>query len=287
MPFYLYAWIATISFGFVVVIVKFASKYSISNPWLFNFLTQLILTLLLIPTAIYYRSFLPSEWLFLGISSVFNAIWVLMYVFSLYKLDVSVFTPLYNFRVIFAVLFGFFLLGETLALYQLALFCVIIIGGLFVSIDEKLSLKSFFNKSIGLAIVAMLFLVLSNIYAKKTLAVNDVWEVALWTNVITTLFLIPTIPKFRKDIGKLGKKQIPPLVLMGLASVIGTIFVNLAYQINVGVTAIILAIPTSMILAVGISIFIPGFLEKHTNKVYAIRFTAAAAMIVAALLISL
>lgn len=287
MPFYAYAWIATISFGIVVVTVKLASKYSISNPWLFNFLAQLALVLLLLPTGIIYNAFFPKEWFFLLISSIFNALFVILYVLSLYKIDVSVFSPLYNFRVIFAVLFSFLILGEKLTPIQLGLCLVILLGGFFVSIDEKLSVRSFFSKSIGIAILAMLFLALSNVFAKKTLTLNSTWEVVLWTQLITLVLLIPTAPLFIKDVPKLKRKQLTPIFFMGIVSVIGTIFVNFAYKVNVGITSIILAVPTSMIIAVVASVFIPGLLEKHTGKVYAIRFTAAFIMILAALRLSL
>lgn len=64
MPFYISAWIATISFGLVVVIVKAASKYSIPNPWLFNFLAQSIFVLFLIPTIILNKVLIPTDWFF-------------------------------------------------------------------------------------------------------------------------------------------------------------------------------------------------------------------------------
>jgi len=80
MPFYVYAWIATIAFGIVVVLAKFASKYSISNPWLLNFLIQLSLVIFLIPFAIINHSLIPNEWYFLIISSIFNAAWVILYI---------------------------------------------------------------------------------------------------------------------------------------------------------------------------------------------------------------
>ncbi len=137
-----------------------------------------------------------------------------------------------------------------------------------------------------MAICAMLFLALSNVFAKKTLVFNNVYTVALWTNLITQLAFITTVPMFVKSISNLKIKQFMPLVLLGLSAMIGTITVNLAYKENVSITSVILAVPTSMIIAVAASFFVPGLLEKHTAKIYAIRFTAAAVMIMAALRLS-
>jgi hypothetical protein len=59
-----------------------------------------------------------------------------------------------------------------------------------------------------------------------------------------------------------------------------------ALAVNVGKTSVIMSIPFSMILAALFSVFAPKLLEKHTAKIYAIRFTAAAVMIYGAFQLS-
>ncbi len=70
---------------------------------------------------------------------------------------------------------------------------------------------------------------------------------------------------------------------MAAAGTLGTIAVNKAYQTNISITSVIISVPLSMIAAYVLSIFAPRLLEKHTQKVYLVRFAAAALMIVGAI----
>ena len=66
----------------------------------------------------------------------------------------------------------------------------------------------------------------------------------------------------------------------------GMFAANRAFAVNVGISSAIMTVPLSMIFAVLFSVFAPKLLEKHTMKVYALRFAAAAIMIFAALRLS-
>jgi hypothetical protein len=74
---------------------------------------------------------------------------------------------------------------------------------------------------------------------------------------------------------------------MSLALLIGILTSNKSYTDNVTISSAIISLPMSMIMAFLFSIFAPNLLEKHTLKVYAIRFTAAAIMIISALKLSM
>ncbi len=279
MPFYAYAWIATVLYGLVVILGKLTSKYAIKNPWLFNFIWTLLMLLLTIPFAFFNHAEMPKDWLPIIIAGFFNATWYICYIFSTYNLDVSVLTPMFNFRSVFAVLLSIFLLQETLQPYQFFLIGIIFLAGMFANLDERFRIKSFFTRKIGIALFGMLLLAIYGVTVKKVLVHNGIWEATLAINAATLLFLFPTIPLFVKDLHSITQRNIVPVLFMALAGILGDIAVNFAYKTNVSITTIILAIPISMILTVFLSFFWPKLLEKHTVKIYAIRLFAAAIMI--------
>lgn len=283
MPFYIFAWIGLIAYGFFMIVAKLSSKYSISNPWIFNFSWTLLTLIFTIPIALSNHVGFPNEWNMIVVAAFFNSIWFIFFALATFKLDVSVLSSLYNFRTVFAVILSAIILGERFSLEQFIYFIAIFAGGILTSLDEKLNIKSFFNTPILVGISGMLFLALNNVFVKKVLQNNGFWEGTLWMLILSQLMLLVTVPLFMKDLRKITFKQINPLVIMGLFSVIGNICFNIAYKENVAITSLIAAIPVSMIMAFLFSVFAPKLLEKHTLKVYAVRFTAAIIMIISAL----
>lgn len=283
MPFYIYAWIGTIVSGLFVIVAKLTSKYSITNPWLFNFLLTTINLLFTLPPAIYNHAVMPTNWFPIILAAIFTTLTTIFYIFSNYKLDVSVFIPLFNFRGVFAVLIGIGFFGEKLSTYHLLFVALIIIAGIFSSMDEKFSLKSFFNKTIAIGLLTALFLTLENVFVKVTLADNSLWTTNMWIAILNFFLLIPTIPLFKKELKNIDTSHVLPVAAMGIFSTISGFAANFAYKTNLGITALIMNIPVSMIFAFMFSIFAPKLLEKHTLKIYAIRFSSAAVMIWAAM----
>ncbi|PIZ97185.1 MAG: hypothetical protein COX79_03285 [Candidatus Levybacteria bacterium CG_4_10_14_0_2_um_filter_36_16] len=115
---------------------------------------------------------------------------------------------------------------------------------------------------------------------------DDVWTVNLWIGVISLIIVLPTLPLFYKDLFKVGRNQILSIGVIGFFQTITNLTFTLALAVSVGITSVIVTIPFSMILAVLFSVFAPKLLEKHTAKIYIIRFTAAAIMIYGALQLS-
>ena len=138
-----------------------------------------------------------------------------------------------------------------------------------------------------IGVLCTLSYTLMGIFIKKAIADNGYWEVTLWMSVLSQVFLTTTIPLFYREIGRLKLKQVASVFAMSLALALGIMTENRAYQHNVVITNIITALPFSMIMAFLFSIFAPKLLEKHTIRVYAILFTAAAVMIMAALKLSI
>lgn len=287
MPFYVFAWIASFLFGLVGIIGKLTSKHAISNPWFFNFLWTLLSLLLIVPFALTNNVGLPSHWNSLLLVALFNALFNVFYILGLSLLDVSVMIPLLNLRTAFVAVIGALFLGEVLTTFQYALIAVIFIAGLFVSLDENYSLRSFTRYPILIAILCTLSYTLMGVFTKPSIAQNGYWEVTLWSPILSQIMLFTTIPLFKREIGKINFKQLGAVFTMSLALAFGIMMENRAYKENVVITNIITALPFSMIMAFFFSVFAPKLLEKHTLKVYAIRFTAAAVMIISALKLSM
>lgn len=228
----------------------------------------------------------PQAWQNIIIASVFTALGFIFYVLALYRLDVSVLGPLFQFRTAFAVLFSAFLLGEKLASHQYLLIGIIFLAGMFVSIDEKMTWKSFFQKPIAVGLLDMVALALMGVFLKKALAENSYWEVTLWSGMLTQLILLVTGPLFFRDFIRLSKNQVVAISGAALVSFIGGLASIKAYAENVSISAAIISLPFSMIVALVLAIFVPNLFEKYSRKVYGIRFSAATVMFLAALKLS-
>ncbi len=286
MPFYVFAWIASILFGLVGIIGKLTSKHAISNPWLFNFLWTLFSMLLIVPFAIANNVDMPTQWGILFLVALFNTLFNTFYILGISLLDITVMVPLLNLRTAFVTIIGGVFLGEIFTPFQYFLISVILLGGLFVSVDEKHSLRSFLRFPILIAILCTFFYTLMGVFTKPAIAQNGYWEVTLWSPILSQIMLLVTVPLFRKELGKVTLKQLGAVFSMSLALALGIMMENRAYSENVTITNIITALPFSMVIAFLFSVFAPKLLEKHTLKVYAIRFTAAAVMIISALKLS-
>lgn len=286
MPFYVYAWIACFSAACIVITTKLTSKYSINNPWLFTFLWTFIILIFTVPSSLINHAGFPNDWTSVIIASVFSMLWNVLYIKTMYLLDVSTLSPLFNFRTLFAVLLGVIFLHENLTPYQVFLFLIIISAGMFASLDEKMNLRSFFKPSILIGLSAMLVLALANTWIKIALVHNDVWTLNLWMSIITQVLVLPTIPLFIKEVKRLNVITVLPVGIMGLFQTVTNWASNIAYGVNVGITSLIMSVPLSMIAVFFLSLFLPKLLEKHSMKVYAIRFSAACIMIIAALQLS-
>lgn len=283
MPFYIYAWIGAITSGLIVITAKLTSKHSVSSPWLFNFLLVVVTLLFTIPPALIYHAGLPNSWWPIIFAAIFSTLFNIFWIFSTYALDVSTLTPIFNFRAVFAVLIGVFFLGEKLSLTQLLYVAVILITGMFSTMDEKFSLRSFFKRTVVIGLFTMLFLALNNTFIKISLEKNSLWTNNLWIAIINLIFLVPTVPLFYRELKKLNVGHILPIGAMGIFSTITEFTANVAYGVNLSITSLIMNMPFSMIFAFLFSVFAPKLLEKHTLKIYAIRFVSTAIMIYAAI----
>ncbi|MBI5221113.1 MAG: EamA family transporter [Candidatus Liptonbacteria bacterium] len=280
---YFFAWTASILFGLETVIGKLIGKHSIRNPWFFNFIWTLLTLAFIVPVALINGVALPGHWGGILLASFFFASTSVLFIRTLFRLDVTVLSPLYSFRTAFAVLLGTIFLGEILTNSQYILIAIIFAAGLFVSIDERLKLELFFTPAIALALIYMLSLALFGAFTKTAVAETNYWSATLWIVLLGQIWLLPTIYFFRKEIRVASLKQYRGVLLVAIIDVIGTLAAYKAYAQNLSIAAAIISLPFSMLIAFLFSVFAPRLLEKHIPKVYFIRFAAAAIMIISAL----
>ena len=281
-----FAWLASIVYGLEVVIGKLTSNRTVTNPWLFNFIWSLLIIILILPFALANHVGWPHFSLNLLLTSLFYALAGVLYIISLRLLEVTVMSPLFNFRSVFSVILAVVILGEKINKFQVILIGVIFLAGVLVNIDEKLKLKAFFKPGILVLMMMLLALALLGIYTNLAIAESGFWETTLWSMIIAQLMFLLTVPLFWRDLLKTNVKKYTGLFAMSLASAGGTLASNQAYATNVGISSIILSLPFSMVFTIIISVFKPKLMEHHTAKIYAVRIIGAAVMIVAALQLS-
>jgi drug/metabolite transporter (DMT)-like permease len=278
MSYLIFAWIGVFAYGVETIVVKLSSKYAIKNPWLFNFLWNFLFVIFMIPFYITQPVTIPAQWTSLLIASALSAVCCVFFMILTYRLDVSLLGPLYNVKAGLTVFFAWLILGETMTSYQSILIAIIILLGFAVTIDEKTTLKSFFRRDIMLAMVFMVLLSLYVIFLKKTMVDIGMWNATVWIAVLTLVFLLPTYPKFAKDIKTLTKKQILPVIFVTMTSTAAYVLSNKAYEQNVSITTAIMTFPSTLVLAFILAMIWPKLLERHSMKIYALRFLATGIM---------
>ena len=283
LSYYILAWVASIFYAFEAIAGKLTSKYSVKNPWLFNFIWAFLILLLTVPLAFYYHVQLPHAWSPLLLAGLFYAIGGTLYLLGIYLFDISAFVPLFNFRSVFAVILSALILKEFLSLQQYILILVIFFMGILVTMDERFSLKSFFTWPMLIIMADMIGLSFEGIFVQKSVLANGYWTTTLGVGVVMQLLLLGTIPLFWREIKSFSLKQFFPVLSVSATGFVATLAANQAYSQNVGISSTIIALPLSLVAAFLFSRFSPKLLEHHSNKVYFVRFTAAGIMLIAAL----
>ncbi len=284
MPYYVYAWVGTLLLGFYAIIAKLTGKYKITNPSQFSFFATLFGGFITIGMALLNGAGWPKNWTFIILAGLFLAISNLIYLIVVKKLDVTVLSPLFNLKSVATVLLGYFFLGEILTTRMMVLIGVVVVAGIFATMDERFSLKSFLNKNIMLGIFLMFFASIQVLLINRALSQNSYWTGMMWMVIISIIFSFGiNYPRFYKDLKKTKIKDYSGVVLLAIFGGLSDLAVYKAYEGNVGVSSIIFSLPLSMVLSLFFVFWKPDLLEKHTVKVYIVRFAAAAVMILGAL----
>ncbi|MEK7582956.1 MAG: EamA family transporter [Patescibacteria group bacterium] len=281
-----YAWIASIIYGVNAITGKLTIRHRVANPWLFHFVWEFFILIGILPIALTYHAPMPVAWGSIALAGFFAFLVGTLYILALNQLDVSVIGPLYNFRSVFTALLGAAFLSEVLTGGQYLLIGIIFTAGIFLNIDEHFRLKAFFRKQSMLGMLAVFTSAIFGFTIKNSIAANGFWTTSLWMALIATIFSLSTLPLFYKDLRKTPIRNYSGAIITGLLSAFGDLAANKAFSANVTISSAIISIPFSMIFAFLFSTFAPALLEKHTIRIYAVRFVAAGIMILAAIKLS-
>src|SRR3989344_3421365 len=167
MPSYiLLSFLAAVSFAIAAIFNKFASKHAIKERWSLLFYYYLTFTPFLLLIPFFTKIQIPSDnWLTLFLYSVFFFLGNICFFTAIFKTDASVFAPFFQLQAAFVAVLAFLFLGERFSLANYLWISLILAGAIIVSLDERMTLKTFFQKYILLIVLWQLFHAISNLYA--------------------------------------------------------------------------------------------------------------------------
>jgi drug/metabolite transporter (DMT)-like permease len=290
MPVYVfYAFAALLFLGSSTILFKFTAKHKIGNSLVFYFYYMLIYFLLglLIPL-VKPVQLIPAD---LGALTpvILNSVTVFAgyYFFfsNIYKLDITTFMPLYNFRNIFSPVLAMIFLGETISAVQAPWFLLIVAAGFFVGVDEKMSLRSFFQRPILTFLIYVFSLSVSSIFVNRGVAAVGYWNFLFYIYVSGfILALIFLLPRVYREI-KITFAQFWVAFAGVLFEFVGVALFVKALSYNVTISTVVLSLPIPPIITYIISCFKPDLLEHRPVQVYLVRFAAMVAMFVATVML--
>lgn len=277
MPaFIVFSIISLCFFAASIIAFKITAKHSMPNPYAWFFWYFLIYFLL----GLFLPFFSPIRVIPLDFKLLlFNvpymiAIYIGIFCFSLslYKLDVTTMGPLSNWGNVFTPLLAFFILGEKISSQNMPWLILIIFAGILASYNEKMKLKSFFNKYVYLYIIFVFCLSITRIASNRGTNAVGFWNFTFYEFFYGSIPLLLILPFIYKKI-KVGIKPILFLIPGVLLEFLGLLAAIKAFSYQVIIPNIIISIPLGSIIAFTLSRYNKNLLEYHTLKTYAVRFT--------------
>lgn len=273
-PYILFSLLAAFSFAISQLASKFASKHEISNPWVLLVYSEVCFLPFLFLYPILFKINFPSTGLiYIFLYALAFFIGNIFYTRALYKLDISSIAPFFQLQTALIAIMAFVFLKEHFPLLNYFYITVMIVGSILISLDENMSLKSYFSLGVLLIVVQQVLHASSNIFAGFGVKLISQFTFLFWGDLLAALLVLTIIPFLGFSQLKVKFEQLKPLLLSGLFSTIGATSMFTAFQTNVTISSVLglLSAPLVFILSVFASIFKPDLLEHHTKKVYLVR----------------
>lgn len=172
-PYLIFSILALLFFSASIIAFKLTAKYFMPNPYAYFFYYFLIYFIL----GLFLPLFKPIEIIPTNIKQ-FSYIWpyaiaifigMYCFSFSIFKLDITTMAPLGNLSNVFTPILAALFLGEKILSKNYPLFLLVILAGFLAGYDEKLKIRSFFNKYIYLFLVFIFSISLTKILLTKEL----------------------------------------------------------------------------------------------------------------------
>lgn len=228
----------------------------------------------------------PANFLPYIVAGLFLAIGNIFLTYSIYKLDVTVISPLFALRTAFTAIIGILFLKENFNFVQYLMIVIIFISGLLIRVDENFSFKKSMH-DLWLGIACMFFLSISSATIKIASVNGSYWNNVFWINFFTSVFLLLSVPKFIFDLKSTPIKKYIGALGYSLAGGVGRLLMFFGLASNVTVTTAVTSLPMSMIMTIPLAYVFPQLLEKHTIRIYIIRLLLAIVMITCSIKLSL
>lgn len=274
MSYLAFAAFAAVCFSTTTIINKLTSKHTLDNKdSLLAYLLLSSFTFALVLYPFVDRSIPPTQTLltiFASSITFFSGMYLLYT--GIFTTDVSVYAPLFQIQSGLVAILAYIFLHEQFPASNYLWISLIISGAILTSIDEKLSIKTFFTKGIFMIIGMQVFHAIANILVGLSLQTVNFLQFLFWEYLFAgILFIIVTLitkPKLNYPL-----KNIAPMFLVGSINGTGALSLFRAYQENLTISNTIGMLDTPIVFLTSIlaSRFYPKLLEHHTPKVYAIR----------------
>ncbi len=292
MPSYIiFSFLAATLFALSNLTNKFASKHKISNPWVMFFYSCIAFIPSLIIIPLFFDVSIPTTgWQYIFLFSLFFFTGHIFFISALYKLDASTFAPFFQLQSVFVLILAFLFLGERFPAQSYIYILIMIVGSILVSLDEKISLKSYFRLAILLIISMQFFHAISNLFVGFALKSMNSFTAIFWGDITTIFLALLTIPFIKvKNLKTITFPKFKPLIFAGFFSVFGAASLFSAFQTNITISSVIALLTSPLVLAFSIiiSIIKPNFLEQHTTKVYIIRSIGVLLILIGAIKLSI
>lgn len=196
------------------------------NPLSVNAFTYLILGVIGMLLLVFAKSVNFSSDLFVYsiLVGIFGALGNGFLIKALEKGDLSVLGPINAYKAVVALVFGLLFLREIPTIAALAGMFLIIFGSYFVldTLEERFSLKLFFNKQIQYRFLALVFTAIEAVFIKKLIILSSVsFAFVLWAvfGAIFSFFLL----KFEKLSLRSELKHLSASTMLNFAAIVGCV----------------------------------------------------------------
>lgn len=273
MNYIFFALLAAICFATSSLISKFISKHRIPKPdslfvlTLFLVLPNIILIPFLSPIQFSTPAIAP-----LVLYSLFFTLGLYFFTKGIYLIDASVAGPLFQVQSGLIVILAAIFLNEKLSTQNYLWIALLLVGAILVTLNEKMSLKSFLQTGVVFILIMQVLHAISNIFVRFALTSINPFNVIFFGYILHALFA-GTYTLIKKPILKFPSNTILLLYFRGAVQFIGATSLFYAFQQNVSISSTLglLSAPIVFIVSVIASKFYPKLLEHHSAKVYLIR----------------
>ncbi len=266
------------------------SKHGLDNPdslMAYFMLASLSFSLVLAPFVSFALppvSLLPMVLAFVGLFLIGN------YCFftGVFKADASSFAPLFQLQAGLVGILAFLFLGERFSLQNYGWIGLLLIGAMLVSFNEKMTLRSFFNRGILLILLMQVFHASANLLVGLILRNASALQIIFWENLGIGL-AFPLFYFLRKPKMNYSFNEVSPMFLTCFITGVGVIALFTAFSVNLTISSVIglLSAPLVFVISLIASRVSPKLLEHHPAKVYAVRAVGLGIILVGAIKISL